>query len=193
MDEDDAYQQVNKMLDEIPDSGDSAEAVPSETPGEEIDMGMISNINSKYIKYGSHVAEVFSPPRVNVIAKKIGLSPGFSLDLNVNDPEDNRPWDFTLESKRNKALALVKSQKPFLLIGCPPCTAFSVLFSSNLSRMDPEQVKSRTEAAIKHIEFCIKLYKLQVSEGRYFLHEHPWSAWSWSLPCVQELLKYVRV
>ena len=47
MDEDEAYQQVNRMLDEMPNSGDSAEAIPSEAPGEEIDMGMIPHIKSE--------------------------------------------------------------------------------------------------------------------------------------------------
>ena len=27
-----------------------------------------------------------------------------------------------------------------------------------------------------------------MSEGRYFLHEHPWSAWSWKLPAMKSLM-----
>ena len=95
MDEDDAYEQVNKMLDQMPGIDGSAAAEPSAAPGEDMNMGLIANIVSEYIKYGCHVGEVFSPPRVNVIARKIGLRPGFSLDLNINDPEDTVPWDFT--------------------------------------------------------------------------------------------------
>ena len=29
------------------------------------------------------------------------------------------------------------------------------------------------EEAMKHVEFCMELYKLQIAEGKYFLHEHP--------------------
>ena len=49
------------------------------------------------------------------------------------------------------------------------------------------------EKAIKHIEFCITLYKMQMDEGRYWLHEHPWGAKSWQIPAMEELLKDPRV
>ena len=47
--------------------------------------------------------------------------------------------------------------------------------------------------AIEHIKCCITLYKLQMDEGRYWLHEHPWSARSWQIPEMEELLKDPRV
>ena len=37
------------------------------------------------------------------------------------------------------------------------------------------------------MNFCIELYKLQMKEGRFFLHEHPLSAWAWKLDSVREL------
>jgi len=33
------------------------------------------------------------------------------------------------------------------------------------------------------------MYKLQVEQGRYFLHEHPLGAWSWKLPEVINLMQ----
>ena len=42
--------------------------------------------------------------------------------------------------------------------------------------------------AIIHVQFCCELYEYQFLKGRHFLHEHPWSARSWALPCVQKLL-----
>ena len=59
--------------------------------------------------------------------------------------------------------------------------------------MDPDRVKELLAEGIKHIEFCIELYNIQLSEGRYFLHEHPWSASSWHLPCISELLKDEKI
>ena len=41
--------------------------------------------------------------------------------------------------------------------------------------------KLNVEKAIRHITFCCELYQLQLDAGRYFLHEHPWSAKSWNV------------
>ena len=46
---------------------------------------------------------------------------------------------------------------------------------------------------MKHVLFCVKLYRKQMDAGRFFLHEHPWGAWSWSLPEVRELRNEVGV
>ena len=40
------------------------------------------------------------------------------------------------------------------------------------------------ERARVHLEFCSKLYQIQIREGRYFLHEHPMTAESWKEPCI---------
>ena len=37
------------------------------------------------------------------------------------------------------------------------------------------------------------MYKHQLRHGRHFLHEHPWSASSWRLFCIDELVKDERV
>ena len=41
--------------------------------------------------------------------------------------------------------------------------------------------------ATEHVKFCIELYRTQLNEGRYFLHEHPCSASSWEMPGIIEL------
>ena len=43
------------------------------------------------------IIEIYSPPRVNAIANMWDLLPGWSLDLTVNDPDDGKPWDFTIQ------------------------------------------------------------------------------------------------
>ena len=45
------------------------------------------------------------------------------------------------------------------------------------------------EAARVHITFVVQLYRDQVEGGRYFLHEHPVGASSWSLPEIEALLQ----
>ena len=74
------------------------------------------------------VSEVCSPPSIkNEIedGKWKHLVPGFALDLTVVDPSDGLRWDFSRKSKREKATALLRLQKPYMLIGSPACKAFS--------------------------------------------------------------------
>ena len=39
-----------------------------------------------------------------------------------------------------------------------------------------------------HLAFAAKLYKIQMEEGRMFLHEHPESAASWKEECMLEVM-----
>ena len=53
--------------------------------------------------------------------------------------------------------------------------------------MDPEKRKRLLEQGRVHLEFVVKLYKYQISQGRYFVHEHPWAATSWKEECMRSL------
>ncbi len=123
------------------------------------------------------VSEVYSPPRVTKELRekpRKHLIPGFALDLTVTDPDDGQPWDFSRESKRTKARALLRKQRPYMLIGSPMCTAFSSWRQlsrgrcKDLAKMDREK-----EEAIQHLDFVIFLHIEQLEGGRYSLHEHP--------------------
>ena len=133
-----------------------------------------------------HIAEIYSPPRVCSVANKYGMRPGFSLDLTVLD-SDGEPWDFNLESKRRRALKLLKTEEPSLLIGSPMCRAFSLLQGLNRNRMGEAKYNAMMENGRTHLEFVTKLYEEQAKAGRYYLHEHPAYATSWKEPCIQNL------
>ena len=66
------------------------------------------------------VTEVYSPERVNKLAKKFGLVAGSSMDL-------TNGYDFTEPEDRRRAWSEIKKTEPFLIIGSPPCT-LSVIF-----------------------------------------------------------------
>ena len=88
-------------------------------------------------------------------------------------------------------MKLAKDEAPVLLIGSPPCTKFSNMQNLNLAFRDDEWKRrfyKDREKAVIHLKFCCKLYRLQRSLGRYDLHEHPDSASSWSVDCIQNLL-----
>ena len=134
------------------------------------------------------VADVYSPPRVTKMAEQMGLRSGWALDLTTCD-DDGRAWNFDQLEMRNRAVRQLLRDEPILFIGSPMCTAFSQMNNINYSRMDPREVARRKEYGRKHFEFCTKLYDMQWSAGRYFLHEHPAEASSWKERCIVEFMR----
>ena len=58
----------------------------------------------------------------------------------------------------------------------------------NKERMGEKNYNKAMQDAISHLVFCLEIYHLQEQSGRYYLHEHPASATSWSRP---ELLEFL--
>ena len=91
------------------------------------------------------VVELFSPPRVNAaLGRKKGcLIPGRSFDL-VRDPTTGESWDLLKASDRRKCWQILEEQRPWLVIGSPPCACFSVINQGlNYPKMDPREVARR--------------------------------------------------
>ena len=139
------------------------------------------------------VSELYSPPRVTkelIRMRSRRMAPGLALDFTVIDPSDGKPWDFNDPVKRERARMLVRRQRPYMLIGSPMCRAFSTWqFLNKFRAVDPQELERTRLQAIVHIEFMASLYLEQIEGGRYFLHEHPAFATSWTLPCMEELAK----
>ena len=51
----------------------------------------------------------------------------------------------------------------------------------NKNRRDPKIVRAEEEEAKEHVRFCLRLYKIQIENRRYFVHEHPAGAASWQM------------
>ena len=84
----------------------------------------------------THVAEVWSPPRVTAMAGKYGLIPGSAYNIETND-ESGEAWDFDRAEQRNKCISQILKPRPTFLVGSPMCTAFSILQGLNKTSMDP--------------------------------------------------------
>ncbi len=125
------------------------------------------------------VAEVYSPPRVTTEAKRWGLTPGDAMDLTTG-------WDFTMKRHQEAAMKYIKTAKPKLLIGSPECRMFSTLQRLTNKSWSEGREQELMEAT-QHVDFVIQLYREQVREGRWFLHEHPASASSWDLTAMRKL------
>jgi hypothetical protein len=132
------------------------------------------------------VTEVYSPPRVAQFTNKHNLIPGPSIYIQCAD-EDGTPWDLSNSSKRNKLIQLVADTKSAIVVGSPMCTMFSSLQNLNKNKDTPEH-QQKLKEAISHIEFCITLYTIQIKSNRYFLHEHPRNATSWTLPAMTRFI-----
>ena len=136
------------------------------------------------------VSEIYSPPRVTAATKllpELRLIPGFALDLTTKDV-DGRLWDFDEKEMQDRALAKIRDERPMLLIGSPMCTAFSTWQRINNKIRDASIVAAEKARAVKHLEFCIRLYREQLRNNRYFLHEHPAYATSWQESAMQSLM-----
>ncbi len=139
------------------------------------------------------VSEVYSPPRVTKLLREAKMRhaiPGLALDLTVSDPLDGMPWDFSLPAKRRRARQLFAEQKPYIIIGSPECTHFCLFQAMDMARSkDVEAMKRAKTAAIVHLDFVAQLYADQISRGKYFLHEHPLRATSWTEDPIAKILQ----
>ena len=74
------------------------------------------------------VTELFSPPRVNQEIKNemIDLTAGTSFDLTM-DAVTGESWDFLRSDHRRKCWKCLREEDPWIVIGSPPCTPFSLL------------------------------------------------------------------
>ena len=119
------------------------------------DMTTDSVVNRRILSAilrGVDITEVYSPVRVAKACRELGLQAGTSFDLTTG-------WDFSKASHRKAAWERIRAEDPYVIVGSPPCTLFSVLQRLNLhnKRDDPrwldEYYKAKA-AAVKHIEFC---------------------------------------
>ena len=91
-----------------------------------------------------------------------------ALDLRTLKPK-GKPWDVTNKSDRRLARRTQDEDCPDWIIGSPPCTDMCTLnVGTNFSRMHPDEVSRRTAAAQAHIKFTCKMYRRQISRGRFF-------------------------
>ena len=140
------------------------------------------------VELNTVVSEIYSPPRVTRVARiltKLGIMPGFAMDITTND-EDGQPWDFDLEEEKKKAEAKVLNTCSDLLVGSPMCKDFSPWQRLNEAKSeDPEKYQRNKESSREHLKFVCRNYRHQYDGGRLFLHEHPQQASSWDEDCIK--------
>ena len=114
------------------------------------------------------------------------IKAGSSFDLIV-DASTGESWDFLKAEDRRRCWRRLRQEDPWVVIGSPPCTAFSRLQGLSKNRADPEKRRRKMTEAKVLLNFALAVYAWQMQRGRYFAHEHPATATSWSLPEVEAI------
>ena len=86
------------------------------------------------------VVELYSPERVNKVAKEKGMTVGLSMDLTTG-------WNFDNQEDRELAEKYIREYKPMFVIGSPMCTMFSRLQELNKNR-DTERFQERFQNGV---------------------------------------------
>jgi hypothetical protein len=137
------------------------------------------------------VAELFSPPRVTEEIRRIPnltIEGGQTYDL-VAD-KNGRSWDFLKVADRKAVRKEIEEQKPFFVIGSPPCTPFSSLRFFNKHKKSYKKMLAEGRILLK---FAAAIYGVHMAHGRHFLHEHPVGASSWQETCIKKVAQDSRV
>ena len=116
----------------------------------------------------------------NITRRNLNIQGLCAMDLRTVK-EDGNPWDFSRAADRRLARQKVLGEKPDWIIGSPPCTVFCQWNAYMNYPKNPDQnvIKKMIKAGRRHLRFMTTLYRLQIQQGRHFLHEHPASALSW--------------
>ena len=121
--------------------------------------------------YGRSISEYANMHRRDLNVTGLG-----TLDFRTLK-EDGQPWDFTKRADRKLARELINKLDPEWVLGAPPCTAFSLWnHGINYKKINKEKVHAMMEEGRLHLRFACSLYRRQIARSKFFLHEHPTSA-----------------
>jgi hypothetical protein len=86
------------------------------------------------------------------------LEAGATFDL--REGADGKKWDFLKSEDRARARLLVSNEKPFIVIGSPPCTDFCSLNERlNYKKMSGAEIRRRKVEANILLDFALEVYE----------------------------------
>jgi len=130
---------------------------------------------------GVDVTEICSPEKFASQCLRLGLRPGFAVDLTL--PKSNgEHWNLNKDRDVEEMMKMLDREDPELLIGSPPCTVLSTLRHLSNFKRDPKVVAEKEDEGRSHIKVSVQAYARQLKKGKLFLHEAPKSASSWKEP-----------
>ena len=121
--------------------------------------------------------EVFCPPRICPAFRRLGLTATVSADIETG-------WDLSQNSHRSFLMELVHGRQPHVVLLSPPCLPFSQMQRSNKHRADPILAAAKMAEGREFLEFSMQIARVQITNRRLFVYEHPATASSWAEDCV---------
>jgi len=130
----------------------------------------------------THVAEVFSPPRMTTRARELNLTSAGSFDLETG-------WNCHFPDHRRFLWATLAREDPYAVMMSPECRMFSIMQNLNRARWDRQRWDMEMDLAVRQVHLCVEIADYQARKGRRFIIEHPLTATSWGLAAVRWLLE----
>ena len=88
---------------------------------------------------------------------QLQLSPCQTFDLRQD--RYGRKWNFLLAADLEEAKRLIKKEKPYIVIGSPPCTSFCTLNRRlNYRRMSPKRIQQVSHEGNVFFKFALEIY-----------------------------------
>ena len=108
-----------------------------------------------------HVAETFSQPKTVATPSRLGLTPGWLVDMSRSC------WDLDVQANAERLCEFLRTEGPVLSVGSPKCKAFMDLQSTD--RRDPKFYKT-LEAGLSHVKSLMEIYyHWQSEQVQWFL------------------------
>ena len=106
-------------------------------------------VKKQFVQLGVHssvpAAEVFSSPRTARLFQRFGLTPGLSFDLRTG-------WDLNDPARRAKMWSHMQHERSIVIAGS---------WSGHIARTS-------------HMRWMMDMYRWQVVQGRFFVHQYSW-------------------
>ena len=136
--------------------GDTGVSQGSATSEEEADEELFDCIDVAFPNLSRKMGAPFCDEKCNVHCKRFGLEAGFAPDLRTG-------WGLSKREEKREAVALVRTEKPALIIAWPNCGHFS-----SMSDINPETlVKLLKHAeAVMCLWFVLKILLIQIFINR---------------------------
>lgn len=125
---------------------------------------------------------MYSPPRLVPAAQRAGLKARLSMDLSTG-------YDFRKPEGLKRSRQELKQRRPAVLLACPPCRTLSPLRGLSNYKRDAKVVREEEQEGEAYLEHALDAIEFQLSHGRGFLFERPWTSQAWKHPRVIQLLE----
>ena len=135
----------------------------------DIDEREAQEISALLLEIGSVTRDCVNPRRVAVSqCEKLGLRPGFVVDLNALKPWNGVAWNMCRLKGGDEFMDFLDKEDPELVIGSSSCDVSGFLKGSQRA------LERQTDFHV-----CARAYARQHQRGKVFLHEAPIRSISW--------------